>query len=104
MKPLWKVINICAHTRTLSHTYMYMYMDVCVCVCALRFRYTWVFGGESQIEPSCGSAVYLRRAGVEQLYQAQRKFGGIGNVLLSTYSQTENGEDPLVSLVNLWVT
>ena len=24
-------------------------------------------------------------------------FGGIGNVLLSTYSQTENGEDPLVS-------
>ena len=28
--------------------------------------------------------------------------GGIGNVLLSTYSQTENGEDPLGSLVNLW--
>ena len=33
--------------------------------------------------------------------QAQRMFGGIGNVLLSTYSQTENGEDPLVSSVNL---
>ena len=28
--------------------------------------------------------------------------GGIGNVLLSTYSQTENDEDPMVSLVNLW--
>ena len=31
-------------------------------------------------------------------------FGGIGNVLLSTYSQTENGEDPLVSLVNHVIT
>ena len=47
------------------------------------------------------SAVSLRIAETEQLYQAQRMFGGIGNVLLSTYSQTENGEDPLVSLVNL---
>ena len=43
----------------------------------------------------------FRIAETEQLYQAQRMFGGIGNVLLSTYSQTENGEDPLVSLVNL---
>ena len=59
------------------------------------------FGGERQIEPSGGSAVSLRCAAVEQLYQAQRMIGGIGNVLLSTYSQTENGEDPLVSLVNL---
>ena len=27
---------------------------------------------------------------------------GIGNVLFSTYSQTENVQDPRVSLVNLW--
>ena len=47
------------------------------------------------------SAVSLRIAETEQLYQAQRMFGGIDNVLLSTYSQTENGEDPLVSAVNL---
>ena len=43
----------------------------------------------------------LRITGAQQLYQAQRMFGGIGIVLLSTYSQTENGEDRLVSLVNL---
>ena len=53
---------------------------------------------QSQLIPS---AVSLNIAETEQLYQAQRMFGGIGNVLLSTYSQTENGEDPLVSLVNL---
>ena len=45
--------------------------------------------------------VSLKGAETEQLYQAQRMFGGIGNVLLSTFPQTENGEDPLVSLVNL---
>ena len=53
---------------------------------------------QSQLIPS---AVSLRIAETEQLYQAQRMIGGIDNVLLSTYSQTENGEDPLVSLVNL---
>ena len=50
---------------------------------------------QSQLIPS---AVSLRIAETEQLYQAQRMLGGIGNVLLSTYSQTENGEDPLVFL------
>ena len=40
-------------------------------------------------------------AEIEQPCLAQRMFGEIGNVLLSTCSQTENGEDPLVSLVNL---
>ena len=34
------------------------------------------------------SAVSLRNAGTGQLHQAQRTFGGIGNVLLSTYSHT----------------
>ena len=53
---------------------------------------------QSQLIPS---AVPLRITETEQLFQAQRMFGGIGNVLLSTYSQTENGEDPLVSVVNL---
>ena len=46
---------------------------------------------QSQLIPS---AVVLRIAETEQLFQAQRMFGGIDNVLLSTYS-------PLVSLVNL---
>ena len=52
---------------------------------------------QSQLIPS---AVSLRIA-EEQLYQAQLMFGGIDTVLLSTSSRTENGEDPLVSLVNL---
>ena len=47
------------------------------------------------------SAVSSRIAETEQLHQAQRMIGGIGNVLLSTFPQTENGEDPLVSLVDL---
>ena len=42
----------------------------------------------SQLIPS---AVSLRIAETEELYQAKRMIGGIGNVLLSTYSQTENG-------------
>ena len=49
---------------------------------------------QSQLIPS---AVSLRIAETEQLYHAQRMFGGIVNVLLSTCSQTENGEDPRVS-------
>ena len=36
------------------------------------------------------AVVSLRIAETEQLYQAQRMFGGISNVLLSTYSQTEH--------------
>ena len=89
---------------------------MCACACACLFLCYCVLlllplrvvveegeeGGDkpkqSQLIPS---AVSLRIAETEQLYQAQRMFGGIGNVLLSTYSQTENGEDPLVSLVNL---
>ena len=38
------------------------------------------------------SAVSLTTA-----YEGKRMIGGIGHVLLSTYSQTDNGEDPLVS-------
>ena len=41
----------------------------------------------SQLIPS---AMSLRIAETEQLYQAQRMIGGIGNVLLSIFTQTEN--------------
>ena len=41
----------------------------------------------SQLIPS---AVSLRIVETEQLYQAKRMIGGIGNVLVSTFSQTEN--------------
>ena len=43
------------------------------------------------------SAVSLTTAEIEQRYEGKRMIGGIGHVLLSTYSQTDNGEDPLVS-------
>ena len=42
----------------------------------------------SQLLPS---AVSLRIAETEQLYLAQRMVGGIGKVLLSIFTQTENG-------------
>ena len=38
------------------------------------------------------SAVSLRIAETEQLYQAQRMIGGIGNVLLSTYLKLKMGK------------
>ena len=96
--------------------YMYMYMSVCVNVCVnvcvslslfLRAVPVAVAGccgccvlwlswwrrerreetnrTTSQMIPS---AVSLRIAETEQLYQAQRMIGGIGNVLLSAYSPT----------------
>ena len=36
------------------------------------------------------------------MYQVKRMTGGIGNMLSSICSETENVEDPRVSLVNLW--
>ena len=107
-KPLWNVINMymCANTYTFTHVhihmyihihthlyiyiYMYMYRYMCVCVCV---SYSLLLRAVA--------VVSLRIAETEQLYQTQRMFGGICSVLLSTYSQTENGEDPQVSLVNL---
>ena len=55
---------------------------VCVLVCACV--------GVQHTPRSFPSAVSLRRAGVQQLYQVQRMIGGIGNVLFSTCSQTLN--------------
>ena len=40
-------------------------------------------------------------SGVEQCVQVKRINGGLGNVLFSTFSRTENGKCPRVSLVNL---
>ena len=107
MKPLWKVINIymCAdtytfkhihiHTHTYTHThsythththihihihiyiymYMYMYMYMCVCVCECVC--VWEREGRE------GRRADSLRSVPQQLHQALRMFGGIGNVLLS---------------------
>ena len=45
--------------------------------------------------------VSLKIAETEQPYQGKRIIVGIGDMLFSIYSQTENGKDPKVSLVNL---
>ena len=98
------------HLHIFMHMYMYMCVCVCVCVCVrvrvcgacacacaclflcycvllllpLRVVEEGEEGGDKpkqlQLIPS---AVSLRIAETEQLYQAQRMFGGIGNVLLS---------------------
>ena len=93
---------------------MCAYAVVCVCLCVGvcvcdRVGVLCVLEGE---EGGCGgggdggwvgvvfvvpSAVSLTTAETEQVYQGKRMIGGIGHVLLSTYSQTVNGEDPLVS-------
>ena len=103
------------HKYIYMYMYMYMYMYVfmyrymCVCVSLSLFlravpdavagccgckcdvvvveeeRREETNRTMSQLIPS---AVSLRIAETEQLYQAQRMIGGICNVLLTTYSQT----------------
>ena len=78
-KPLWKVKGFFNRTS-------WKVSDVQV------VRYTWRKERKtnrtiSQLVPS---AVSLRRAGVEQLHLVKRMIGGIGNMLFSIYSQTEN--------------
>ena len=62
MKPLWKVVQ-----------------DV-------RETWVWVAKDKSNLRWLVRSAVSLRRAGVEQLYQVKRMIGGIGNMLFSIYA------------------
>ena len=74
--------------------YRYTCTGTCACACACVCV-------SFSLSLRAVAVVSLRIAETEQLYQAQRMFGGIGNVLFSTYCQTENGEELLVSLVNL---
>ena len=101
MKPLWKVINICAHSRTYSTKYTYTYTFTYTY--KSTFTYWWRRERREETNRTMSpSAVSLRIVETEQFYQVKRMIGGIGNVFLSTYSQTGNGYDPLVSLVDLW--
>ena len=62
-------------------------------------RFAWREGRKTNrtVQLLIPSAVSLRRAGVEQLYQVKRMFRGSGHVLFSTFSQTLNVSDPKVS-------
>ena len=55
-------------------------------------RDTWVSVAKDKSNHPVADSLrsVLRRAGVEQLYQVKRMIGGIGNMLFSIYSQTEN--------------
>ena len=55
--------------------------------------YIWVRKRKTNrtISQQVPSAVSLRITETEQLYQVKRMIGGIGNVLCSTFSQTQNG-------------
>ena len=66
-------------------------LSLCV-VCCVLLRRSW---------RRIPTQVSFKRAETEQLYQVKRMFGGIGNMLFSICSQTENVCDPTVSLVNL---
>ena len=67
------------------------------------FRFSWVKGRKANltIQLLVPSGVPLKLAS-EQLHQVRRMIRGIGNILFSTYSRTSNGQDPVVTWVNLW--
>ena len=118
MKLLRKVINIHVrihvhlhihvqvhvHVRVRVRVRVFVFVFVLACCCCCHCGLFWLFaccgccggGGRGREETNrtmsqlIPSAVSLRIAETEQLYQAQRMIGGIGNVLLSTYSQAEN--------------
>ena len=98
-----KLTHIHVQVRVRVRVRVFFFVIACCrcCRCGLWWSRERKGGDKPKQSQLIPSAVSLRIAETEQLYQAQRMLGGIGNVLLSTYSQTENGEDPLVSLVNL---
>ena len=61
-------------------------------------RYTWRKGRISQLIPA---NVSLRITGAQQLHQVMRMIGGIGNMLLSIYSDTKCVRSKIF-FVNLW--
>ena len=81
---------------------VFLCVGVCVCVCD-RVGVLCVWEGEEGGSGGGGdggwvgvvfvvpSAVSLRTAETEQLYQGKRMIRGIGNMLFSIYSQTCNG-------------
>ena len=63
----------------------------------------FAYGTEGKFErdirtrtPGQAAKVSLKRAETEQLYQVKRMIGGIGDMLFSICSQTENVYDPRV--------
>ena len=102
MKPLWKVKDSFNRTswkvsdvQIVRYTWVFsVSVSLCLCV-SVSVCCVWLWWrrkrGEETNRTMSPSAVSLRIAETEQRYQAKRMIGGIGNMLLSTYSQTENG-------------
>ena len=91
------IIHILVHVQVRVRVRVFVFVFVfvlaccCCCRCGLWRRRDMREETNRTMSQLIPSAVSLRIAETEQLYQAQRKIGGIGNVLLSTDSQTENG-------------
>ena len=83
LRPYLPHVQLQVRVRVRVRVFVFVLACCCCCRCGL-----WTNRTMSQLIPS---AVSLRIAETEQLYQAHRMIGGIGNVLHSTYSQTENG-------------
>ena len=84
-----------AQTRTVSYTYTYAHIHIHIHIYIFILVEEEEEGGD---KPNHVTLLSVPRiAETEQLLQAQRMIGGIGNLLLSTYSQTESGEGPLFS-------
>ena len=96
---------IYTHIQIQKHLFIHLHLRVrvCVCFCVLVFVCVYVIvwvccvggsgggGGWVGVVFVVPSAVSLSTAETEQLYQGKRMIGGIGHVLFSTYSLTENG-------------
>ena len=67
-------------------------------------RYTFFMGVKDKSNHLTAGSFqrFPRITGASQLRQVKRMIGGSGNMLFSIYSQTENVQDPRVSLLNLW--
>ena len=97
------------HVHVSIYIYIYMYVYVYYMYMKARFdidgqivRCTWVWKRKTNrtISQLILPAVFLRTIGAQQCVEVKRMIWGIGDVPCSTCSQTLNGYDPRVSLVN----
>ena len=128
MKPLWKVEGFFNRTswkvsdvQIVHFTWVFVSVSVSLCLCVLRVVslswWSWLLfvveevrerGGRGETKRTIRLLIpakvfpqeYLK---LNSFYQVKQMIGGIGDMLFSIHSQTENVKDLRVSLVNLCV-
>ena len=99
-------VSLCLCVSVSVSVCVFLSLSLCVACCVLLWW--WREGGRRRGETNrtvcllIPARASLKIAETEQLYQVKRMIGGIGDMLFSICSQTENVYDPTVSLVNLW--